>query len=175
MEHAIITRDANNVSWAEIWECSKSQPDIIDAVTIAKIIVFEIICYVAWYSAAKFTFPIEQPSNKCQGHPVSLWRWPLTCNLEKCSSLRSCFAMYILERRLRYLHLLTTHCTCNLLPEPTSPIHEYREKFWGHPVTSSMMPSSWKFCFGITIYSNFKTDLFWDLVASSMTSWVREA
>ena len=64
MEHDIITRDANNVSWAEIWECSKSQPDIIDAVTIAKTIVFEIICYVAWYSAAKFTFPIEQPSSK---------------------------------------------------------------------------------------------------------------
>ena len=64
MEHDIITRDANNVSWAEIWECSKSQRDIIDAVTIAKRVIFEIIRYVAWYSAAKFTFPIEQPSNK---------------------------------------------------------------------------------------------------------------
>ena len=64
MEHDIITRDANNVSWAEIWECSKSQPNIIDAVAIAKIIVFEIVCYVTWYSAAKFTFPIEQPPNK---------------------------------------------------------------------------------------------------------------
>ena len=37
----------------------KSQRDIIDAVTISKIIVFEIICDVAYYSAAKF-----QPSNK---------------------------------------------------------------------------------------------------------------
>ena len=64
MEHDIITRDAYNVSWAEICECSKSQHDITDAVTIAKIIVFEMICYVAWYSAAKFIFPIEQPSNK---------------------------------------------------------------------------------------------------------------
>ena len=64
MEHDIITRDANNVSWAEISEWSKSQPDIIDAVAIAKINVFEIICYVASYSAAKFKFPIEQPSNK---------------------------------------------------------------------------------------------------------------
>ena len=52
------------VSWAEIWEFSKSQRDIIDAVTISKVIVFEIICNVAYYSAAKFTFPIEQPSNK---------------------------------------------------------------------------------------------------------------
>ena len=64
VEHDIITRYANNVSWAEIWECSKSQHDIIDAITIAKVIVFEIIHYVAWYSAAKFTFPIEQPSHK---------------------------------------------------------------------------------------------------------------
>ena len=29
-----------------------------------KIIVFEMICNVAYYSGAKFTFPIEQPSNK---------------------------------------------------------------------------------------------------------------
>ena len=27
----------------------------------------------------------------CQGHLVSLWCWPLTCNLEKCYSLRSFF------------------------------------------------------------------------------------
>ena len=82
---------------------------------------------------------------KCQGHPVSLWRWPLNCNLEKCYSLRSSFGMYNLERRLRYLHLLTRHCPCNLLPEPTTPKHEYRGKFWGHPVTSSMMFSPWNF------------------------------
>ena len=44
----IITRDAYNVSWAEIWEFSKSQRDIIDAVTISKIIVFEIICNIAY-------------------------------------------------------------------------------------------------------------------------------
>ena len=123
-----ITRDAKTVSWAEIWECSlewlKSQHDIIDAVTIAKIIVFDIICYVAWYSAAKFTFQLNNH------HPVSLWRWPLTCNLEKCYSLRSSFGMYNLERRLRYLHLMTRHCPCNLLPEPTSPKHEYKEELW---------------------------------------------
>ena len=81
---------------------------------------------------------------KCQGHPVSLWRWPLTCNFEKCYSLRSSFGMYNLERRLRYLHLLTRHCPCNLLPGPTSPKHEYRRKLWGHPVTSSVMSSPWK-------------------------------
>ena len=106
------------------------------------------ICNVAYYSAAKITFPIAQSSNKatkcgirgywklkvkpnlgccsniaiyyllhfsfcfvliiprltelwpikCQGHPLSLWCWPLTCNLEKCYSLRSCFGMYNLER-----------------------------------------------------------------------------
>ena len=82
---------------------------------------------------------------QCQCQPVSLWRWPLTCNLEKYYSLRSSFGMYNLERRLRYLHLLTRHCPCNLLPEPTSPKHEYRGKLWGHPVTSSMMSSPWKF------------------------------
>ena len=64
MEHDIITRDAYSVSWAEIWEFSKSQRDSIDAVTISKMIVFEMICNVAYYSAGKFTFPIEQPSNK---------------------------------------------------------------------------------------------------------------
>ena len=34
MEHDIITHDAYSVSAAEIWEFSKSQRDIIDAVTI---------------------------------------------------------------------------------------------------------------------------------------------
>ena len=48
VEHDIITRDAYNVSWAEIWELSKSQRDIIDVATISKIIVFEIICNVAY-------------------------------------------------------------------------------------------------------------------------------
>ena len=49
VEHDIITRDAYSVSWAEIWESSKSQRerDIIDAVTI-KIIAFEMICNVAY-------------------------------------------------------------------------------------------------------------------------------
>ena len=56
----------------------------------------------------------------------------LTCNLEKCNSLRSSFGMYNLERQLRYWHLLTRHCPCNFLPEPTAPKHEYREKLWRH-------------------------------------------
>ena len=84
MEHDIITRDANNVSWAEIWECSKSQCDIIDAVTISKIIVFEIICSVVYYSVAKFTFPIEQPS-KC-GIRRS-WKLKVKPNLGYCSNI----------------------------------------------------------------------------------------
>ena len=64
VEHDIITRDAYNVSWAEIWEFSKSQRDIFAAIIISKIIVFEIISIFAYHSAAKSTFPIEQPSNK---------------------------------------------------------------------------------------------------------------
>ena len=85
---------------------------------------------------------------KCQGHPVSLWCWPLTCNIEKCYSLRTSFGMYNLERQLWYLYLLKRYCPCSLLPEPSSPKHEYIGKLWGHPVTSSMTSSSWNF-FGI--------------------------
>ena len=55
--------------------------------------------------------------------------------------------MYDLERRLRYLHLLMRHCSCNLLPESTSTKHEYQGKLWGHPVTSSMTTSPWKYFF----------------------------
>ena len=186
-----ITRDAHSVSWAEIW-----QRDIFDAITISKIIVFEIVCNFAYYSATKFIFPIEQPSNKatecgirrswklkvkpnlgccsniaitisyisvffiliiprltelwpfkCQGHPVlvSLSCWPLTCNLEKCYSLRSSFGMYNLERQSWYLPLLTRHNLCNLLLEPKSPKHEYRGNFLGHLVTLSMTSSPWIF------------------------------
>ena len=51
------------------------------------------------------------------------------------------FGMYNLGRQLWYWHLLTRHCPCKLLLEPTSPKHEYREKLWGHPVTSSMTSS----------------------------------
>ena len=68
----------------------------------------------------------------------------MTCNLEKCYSLRSFFGMYNLERQLWYWHLLTRHCPCNLLPESASPKHEYREKLWDHPVTSSMTSSPLK-------------------------------
>ena len=92
---------------------------------------------------------------KCQGHPVSLWCWPLTCNMETCYSLRSSFGMYNLERQLWYLHLLTRHCPCNLLPQPTSPKHEYRGKLWGHPVTSSMKSSPWKNFLGHNLERSF--------------------
>ena len=73
----------------------------------------------------------------------------LTFDLEKCYSLRSSVGMYNIERQLGCLHLLTRHCHCNLLREPTSPKHEYREKLWGHPVTSSMTSSPWKNFFDI--------------------------
>ena len=81
---------------------------------------------------------------KCQGHPVSLWCWPLTCDFKKCNLLRSSLGMYNPERRLQYSHLLTRNCPCNLLLEPTSPKHEYRRQLSGHPVTSSMTSSPWK-------------------------------
>ena len=55
--------------------------------------------------------------------------------------------MYNLERQLWYLHLLTRHCPYNLLPEPSSPKHEYRGKLWGQPMTSSMTSSPWKYFF----------------------------
>ena len=75
---------------------------------------------------------------------VSLWCWPLTSSLETRYSLKSSFGMYNLERQLWYLLLLTRHCPCNLLPQSTSPKHEYKGKLWGHPVTSSMKSSPWK-------------------------------
>ena len=50
---------------------------------------------------------------------------PLTCNLEKCYSLRLSFGMYNIERQSQNLYSLTRHCPCNFLLEPTSPKHEY--------------------------------------------------
>ena len=55
MIYDIITCDANSLSWAKIWEYSKSYCHVIDEVIITEIIVFDII-YVDWIldSAAKF-------------------------------------------------------------------------------------------------------------------------
>ena len=85
--------------------------------------------------------------NYVQGHIESLWRWPLTCDPEKCYLLRSSLGMYDLERRLRYSNLLTRQFPCNLLPEPTFPKHKYRGQLSGHSVTSWMMSSSWNIPF----------------------------
>ena len=63
MQYMISSPVMPTVSWAEIWEFFKSQRDIIDAVTITKIIVFDIICCVYYYSAANFKLPILQLSN----------------------------------------------------------------------------------------------------------------
>ena len=88
VEHDIIIRDVYSVSWAEIWKFSKSQRDIIDAVTIEIIIAFEIICNVAYYSAAKFAFPIEQPFDKATKCDIR-WSWKLKVkpNLGYCSNI----------------------------------------------------------------------------------------
>ena len=42
----------------KVWEFSKSQHDIIDGVIITKMIVVDIICYVDYYSVAKFKLSI---------------------------------------------------------------------------------------------------------------------
>ena len=82
------TADAYSVSWAEIWEFSKSRRDIFDAITISKIIVFEIICNFAYYSAAKFTFPIKQPSNKATKFSIRRsWKLKVKPNLVRCSNI----------------------------------------------------------------------------------------
>ena len=98
---------------------------------------------------------------KCQCHPVSLWRWPLIGDLEKCYLLRSASGMYYLhvEGRLRYLHLLPRYCPCNLLPEPTSPEHQYIGQLWCHPVTSSLTTSLWKILFCIIWYGLFISEV----------------
>ena len=109
MSHDIITRDANSVSWAKIWEFSKSQRDIIDAVTISKIIVFEIIWYVAYHSAAKFTFPIEQPSNMAAKCGIGRsWKLKLKPNLGCCcnyfatSKLRPFWKFWNIEQSFNF-------------------------------------------------------------------------
>ena len=67
---------------------SKSQCNIIDAITISKIIVFEIICNVAYYSVAKFTFSIEQPSNKATKCGIrGSWKLKVKPNLGYCSNI----------------------------------------------------------------------------------------
>ena len=65
-----------------------TQRDITDAVTISKIIVFEIICNVVYYSAAKFTFPIEQASNKATKCGIrGSWKLKVKPNLGCCSNI----------------------------------------------------------------------------------------
>ena len=59
-----------------------------DAVTISKIIVFEIICCVAYYSAARFTFPIEQPSNMAAKCGIRRsWKLKVKPNLGCCCNI----------------------------------------------------------------------------------------
>ena len=87
--------------WAEIWEFSKSQSDIIDSFTILKITVFEMICYVAYYSAAKFTLPIEQPPNKAVKCSIRrFWKLNVKANLGCCSNIHvaitnSCISVFV--------------------------------------------------------------------------------
>ena len=88
MDHDIINHDANSVSWAEIRELSESQRDIIDAVTISTVIVFEIICYVAYYSEAKCTLPIEQPSKIATKSGITRsWKLKVKPTLACCSNI----------------------------------------------------------------------------------------
>ena len=93
----------------------------------------------------------ELRPSKCLCNTVSLLRWPLTCDLEKCYSLISSLGMYNLERWLRYSYLLARYCPCNLLSEPIFPKHEYRGKLPGHPVTLWLTSSPRKILFSIKL------------------------
>ena len=118
-------------------------------------------------SPATPTMCLEQKSENFQSRNVTLsmpsqskkfWIWDnlqycllvprspskpvmLTIDLQsrKLLFIEIVFGMYNLERQLWYWHLLTRHCPCNLLPESISPKYEYREKLWGHPVTSDVI------------------------------------
>ena len=67
--------------------------------------------------------------------------------------------MYNRDKWLRYEHFLMRYCTCtcNLLPEPTSPKHEYRRHLWCHPYMSSMTSSPWKKTFYGIIWDDLVT------------------
>ena len=56
MWYMISLPATNIVSWVELWEFS--QRDTIDIVIISQIIAMDMICYVAYYSAANFKLPI---------------------------------------------------------------------------------------------------------------------
>ena len=75
VEHAIITRDNYCVSNFQSRNVTLS-------------FVFKIICNVAYYSAAKFTFPIEQPSNKATKCGIRRsWKLKVKPNLGCCSNI----------------------------------------------------------------------------------------
>ena len=76
-----------------------------------RIIAFEIICNVAYYSAAKFTFPIDQPSDKATKCGIR-WSWKLKVksNLGCCSNIAMTIS-YISVFVLSWLaELLTFMC-----------------------------------------------------------------
>ena len=53
-----------------------------------RIIAFEIICNVAYYSAAKFSFPIEQPSDNATKYGIRRsWKVKVKPNLGCCNSI----------------------------------------------------------------------------------------
>ena len=76
-------------------------------------------------------------------HSVKTCSWQTPTRIWNMISSPATPTVCVLSRSLRIFkvatwHLLTRHCNCNLLPETTSPKHEYRGKLWDHPVTSSM-------------------------------------
>ena len=66
---------------------------------------------------------------KCQGHLVTQWLWPLTCDLEKVSFKRYYSVMCNLEIRLCYSHCVFFIGLRNLLSEPPSLKQEYRLQY----------------------------------------------
>ena len=81
------------------------------------IIVFEISCNVAYYSAAKFTFPIEQPSDKATKYGIRRsWKLKVKPNLGSCSNIAI---------TISYISVFVSSWLAELLPF----------KCQGHPVS----------------------------------------
>ena len=106
MEHDIITRDAYNVCWAEIWEFSKSQRDIIDAVPI-----LERCLYILRRSLYYHIWQVSPPLTVTHR---------LGTNQSKILSKLECGTWYhhprrlqcVLSRNLRIFKVATWHYRC---------------------------------------------------------------
>ena len=131
---------------------------------------------------------------KCQGRPVSLWCWTLTCNLEKCYSLTSSFGMYNLETIMIFAFIeetlpLTTcsrsHALLNMNREETLEPTLWRHR-WRHHREKNFFGIIWddlfisevklKLCL---IFQNFQSGRHSELATNIFTgrdtgSWIHQ-